>query len=186
MIGPVVAGPVVVPTTTTRLAGDVLLDLCQAAVVDLVVLVALVVAVAWYRWQCRGIYDAVVRASVDDALIEEVLDEVPVSLHLCGLEAIIHDVVADVLHPRCEVGANITARRIPCVEVMVAAEPWKPMISATASVPTSFIHRTGLLTASQLQREIAPKVPLNVVYPALRVVASEHPGATCQVIEFAR
>lgn len=141
-------------------------------------------ALAWYGWHCRGIRDPVVRVAVDNTLLEEVSDEVPVLLHLLGPGAIVHEVISDMLHPHDEVGAGIPVRCLTCVEVVVAAEPWKPMVSATASGPTSFIHRTGLLTASQLRRELAPKVPLNVVYPALRVVAREHPVAICQVMKF--
>lgn len=179
MIGPVVIGPMMVPSTT-RLASDVLLDLWQAVVVAPAVAM---VALAWYGWHCHEIHDAVIRVSVDDALLEEVLDEVPVLLYLLGPGAIVYKVIADVLHPHHEVGAGIPVGCLTCVEVMVAAEPWKPMVSATAPGPTSFIRRTGLLTASQLRRELAPKVCLNVVHPALCVVAREHSVATCQVMK---
>lgn len=118
-------------------------------------------------------------------MVKEVSDDVPVLQHLVGSEALIHEVVADVLHPRHEVEAGIASRRLLCVKVMVTAEPWKLVVSATASGPNASIRKTVLLTASQLRREPAPKVSLNVVNPALLVVAREHHVTTCQIAELA-
>lgn len=104
---------------------------------------AAAILVAWYRWHCRGIHDALVCASVDEVAVEEVLDEVPVLEHLLGPVAFVHNMVPDVLHPQVEVGANVSLGRLPCVEVVFVAEPWKPMVSATASGPTSFHLQNG-------------------------------------------
>lgn len=109
----------------------------------------------------------------------------PVRHHLVRPEVLVHDMVADVRHPRCEVVAEIATSCLPRIEVMVVAEPWKLMASATTRGPTSSTRRTILLTASQLRRERAPEVALNVVHPAMLVVAREHHLTPCQIPEFA-
>lgn len=115
----------------------------RAPVTAVAALAALAALTAWQRWHCRGIQDALVCASVDDVAVEEVLDEVPVRYYLPSTEAIVHEVVANVPHPCDEVGAGISARRLPCVKTLITAKPWKPMVSATTSGPTSSHLQNG-------------------------------------------
>lgn len=152
----------------------------MVALVALPALAALAALIAWQKWNCRRVQDAVIRSTVDEVMVEEMLDDVPVPHHLVWTEALVHEMVADMLHPRREVEAEIATGRLPCVEVMVVAEPWKPMVSATACGPTRTVSsgRTVLLTASQLRREPAPKVPLNMGHPAVLVVAREYDVTT--------
>lgn len=132
--------PAVMPTTT-GFSDDFFWDLLEAAmavmavvaVMTVMAMVAPVAAVAamaalaalatWQRRHSRGIYDAIVCASVDDVAVEEVLDKVPVRYYLLSPEAIVHEVVANVPHPCDEVGAGISARRFPCVKTLVTAKP---------------------------------------------------------------
>lgn len=148
---PPALGPVVLPPT--GLGSDFLFDLWEAATA---VIAPAAVLAAWYRRHCRQIYDALVCASVDDVAVEEVLDEVPVLLHLFGPVAIVHNVVADVMHPHVEVGAGVSLRRLPCVEVLVVTEPWKPMVSATASDPTPFHLQNGAAYSISASSGICP------------------------------
>lgn len=141
MVAVMLLGPVV--GSTTGLGDDFLLNLWEATMTVTAPVIAVAAMAAWYRRQCRGIYDVIVCASVDEVAVEEVLDEESVLLHLFGPVAFVHDVVADMMHPHVEVGADVSLGRVPGVEVVFAAEPWKPMVSATASGPTSFHLQNG-------------------------------------------
>lgn len=123
--------------------------------------------------------------SVDEVLVEEVLDQKPVHPHLFRPVPVVHKVIADMMHPCVEVGADVSAEHVPCVETVVATEPWKPVVSATASGPILSVRITGLLTAYQPSWELALKVFLVVVHPALLVVTREHSVAACQIMELA-
>lgn len=106
-------------------AADLLCDLFQAVVAPVAapVLAVLAAALPWYCRHCLKAHYPVVCVSVDEPLVPEMVDEVTVHMHLLGAVVIVHEVVADVLHPYDEVGALIPAGGRSRFEGVVVAEP---------------------------------------------------------------